>query len=338
MRASWKVVPAFAVLGLAAVSAAAALAAPDSVEYKFKKPPIHAQGAQGMADFLGKPVIIDFWGTRCPPCVGTAVPASIKMQRELGDDVQVIFAESQGANLEKVEAFAWRQKWFGTNAIWTNEHPTQVEGNTLPKFALLGIDGKVLLTGNPIEKEKQIEELVAAEIKKAKEPPAGTPAKLHDAWKSFVKGSIGAAIAECDKLAAGAGADAALAESAKSLRALMVERTNVRVTRAKWLLDNGFVDEGNDKLAALGKAVKGCKDFDEAIAEQMTRVLLPDEAFKREMEAAKALAAIETKMRKDKPFDDANVKALAKLGEKFAGTKSGERAAHLSSLAAVKLD
>src|SRR6185436_9660110 len=123
-----------------------------------------------------------------------------KMQEELGDDLQVIFVESQGADRNVYEAFAWKMKWMGNNAMWTEERPVPVEGDTIPKFALLGSDGTVLLTGNPLEKEKQIKELVAEEIEKGKAAPAGTPKALSKAWSTFIKGDVAGALAECDKL------------------------------------------------------------------------------------------------------------------------------------------
>jgi hypothetical protein len=36
----------------------------DSTSYKFEKPPVNSMGVQSMADLRGKPVLIDFWGTR----------------------------------------------------------------------------------------------------------------------------------------------------------------------------------------------------------------------------------------------------------------------------------
>ena len=48
-----------------AVSAAPAAQASDSpVEYQFRAPPVNALGVAGLADLRGKPVLIDFWGTR----------------------------------------------------------------------------------------------------------------------------------------------------------------------------------------------------------------------------------------------------------------------------------
>ena len=89
------------------------------------------------------------------------MPASIKLQQQYGDDLQVLFVESQGASPEMAEAFAWRRRWMGTQAMWTTEAPLRVEGNTLPKFALLDTEGRLLLEGNPLGMKKQIEEAIA---------------------------------------------------------------------------------------------------------------------------------------------------------------------------------
>jgi hypothetical protein len=260
------------------------------------------------------------------------VPASLELQRQYPNDLQVLFVESQGADSATAEAFAWRQKWMDTAAMWTDEPPLQVEGNTLPKFALLDNEGQLLLSGNPLDMKKQIEEAIAAEIKKAKSPPQGTPAKLAKAWATFAKGEIGAAVAACDQLGA---TDATLADAAKTLRAEMIARTEARVARGQWLIDNGFVEEGNNLLTSLGKTVKGCADLDDKIATQLARVLLPSKEFAAEGQASKDLASLLKKIR-EKPFEDGNVKSLGKLAEKHKGTKAGERAAHMVELAKIK--
>jgi len=36
----------------------------EKVEYTFRSPVLGAMGASSMSEFLGKPVLIDFWGTR----------------------------------------------------------------------------------------------------------------------------------------------------------------------------------------------------------------------------------------------------------------------------------
>jgi hypothetical protein len=260
------------------------------------------------------------------------VPASLKLQAEYGSDLAVLFVESQGAEADMAEAFAWRKKWMGTEAMWTTERPLEVEGNMLPKFALLDGEGKLLLSGNPLAMKKQIEEAIAAQVKQSKAAPAGTPEKLAKAWATFVKGDVTAALASVDAL----GTDASLREPAEALRKELLARTQTRIARARWLVDNGCVTEATSLLAALGKSVKGSGELEKAVQDELGRLAKPDPTLATEIEAAKALAAVEQKMLKDKPFEDANIKALGKVAEKHPGTKAGERAARLARLAKLE--
>lgn len=258
------------------------------------------------------------------------MPASLKLQAELGDDLAVLFVECQGADDDKVEAFAWRQKWMGTAAMWTTERPFQVEGSGLPKFALLDTEGRLLLSGNPLAMKKQIEEAIAAEIKKAKAPPSGTPPALGKAWSTFLKGDVAAALEACDQLATDD-----FPEEARTLRNEMVARTEARLARAQWLGDNGQASEALALLEGLAKDVKGAFELEPRVANELARLRAPERAA--EVEASKALAALRQKMAKDKPFDDASVRALTKLAEKHAGTKAAERAARLARLADLEV-
>ena len=115
------------------------------------------------------------------------MPASIELQEHYGDDLQVIFVESQGASEEKAIGFAYGRKWMGNQAMWTRERPVQVPGRGLPKFALLSAEGELLLQGNPLSMKKKIEQAIDGEIKKAKSAPSGTPKSLSKAWKAFGK-------------------------------------------------------------------------------------------------------------------------------------------------------
>jgi hypothetical protein len=260
------------------------------------------------------------------------VPASIKLQQEYGDDLQVLFVEVQGADQETAEAFAWRQKWMGTRAMWTTERPLEVPGEGIPKFALLDTEGKLLLNGNPLDMKKKIEEAIADQVKKGKTAPTGTPGALAKTWARFVKGDVTGALAECDKL----GTDAALAEAARALKAEMVARTERKIERGQWLASNGYVGEASELFAGLGKSVKGSSELEGKVASELTHLQTPDKALAGEVEASKALAALQQKMIKDKPFEDGNVKALQKLAETHVGTKAAERAARLAKLASIE--
>jgi hypothetical protein len=47
-----------------ALLASAFGAAGDGKNYSFQTPPANAMGTRSLADLRGKPVLIDFWGTR----------------------------------------------------------------------------------------------------------------------------------------------------------------------------------------------------------------------------------------------------------------------------------
>jgi hypothetical protein len=249
------------------------------------------------------------------------------LAEEYGDALQVIFVECQGATRDQFEAFVWKQKWMGpANAMWTEERPFQTLGNGLPETALLGIDGKILLQGYPGNFGKKLEEMLAAEIKKSKDAPAGTAAPLKKAWTSFAKGEIAAALAECDKLGT---------DEAKAAREEFAARTNARVARAKWLIENGFLVEAEKHLDRLAKDVKGAPELESLVNAEVTR--MNDPALAAERDAGKAVSALFGQIAKKKPFDAPNVQKAESLAEKHAGTKSAERAARFAALSKVRV-
>lgn len=51
-------------LALLAVAPHARAGVGDKVDTKFRTAPVNAMGITGFADLRGKPVLVDFWGTR----------------------------------------------------------------------------------------------------------------------------------------------------------------------------------------------------------------------------------------------------------------------------------
>ena len=253
------------------------------------------------------------------------MPASIKLQEKYGDDVQVIFVESQAHTREDYESFAWRSKWMGNNAIWTDERPIPTVGTGLPETALIGVDGKVIMQGNPGNFGKKFEAAVEAEVKKSKSPPEGTPDALKPAWTAYLKGDVSAALAECDKVASDGG---------KALHEQFLSATKHQIARVKWLVDNGYLSDADKLAGELAKGVKGTADLEKDVAAQITRMAAPDMAA--EKEAEKAVANFVKEIAKKKPFDPANVKKAESLDKKYPGTKAGGRAAHIAELSKVK--
>jgi hypothetical protein len=246
------------------------------------------------------------------------VPASIKLLEEYGDDLAVVFIESQGTSPEKTAQFIMKQRWMGSSAMWTNERPFSTGSKGLPSFALLSADGKVLAKGNHMTSRDK--DLIAAEVKAAKNAPEGTPKALSKAWKNFNKGKIAKAIEEAQKVGA---KKPELAEDATLAATEFETRVHARLDRVTWLLENGYPVEAKSQLSALMKQLKGADDLLGVAAEIEGR--FEDDSMKLEFEAAGALNRTLDKLladgRDDKLFDK-----VTKLAEKYSGTKVAERA------------
>ncbi|MFN0007478.1 MAG: hypothetical protein ACKVXR_06175 [Planctomycetota bacterium] len=255
------------------------------------------------------------------------MPASTKLQEKYGEDVQVIFVECQNTPKDTWEAFAWKMKWMGNRSMWTTERPIPTVGKGLPEVALIGVDGEVVLQGYPGDFGKKFDEAVEGEIKKSKEPPAGTPKELKKAWQLFHKGDVAGALAECEKV----GGDDALKAKDE-----FVARTTARVGRAKWLIDGGHITSAEKLLEALEKGVKADAELAPKVAEQKTRLASAELA--QEREADKAFSAFVADVAKKKPFEEANVKRAQQIATKHKGTKAAVRAERFVTLSKVKLE
>jgi len=59
-----------AMVGVAALGASLSVVGPsplgegEACTYRFQEAPVHALGIQSLTELRGKPVLIDFWGTR----------------------------------------------------------------------------------------------------------------------------------------------------------------------------------------------------------------------------------------------------------------------------------
>ena len=245
------------------------------------------------------------------------------MAAEYGDDLQIIFVESQGHSSEEAEAFAWDHKWMGTSAMWTTEAPFRTGSKGIPNFALLSNEGEVLLMGNPLSMGKQIEEAIDAEIKKANAIPEDTPKSLKKAWKAFVKGDYGKAVAEARKVEAKGGADG---EEATAAIDVFIERVEDELGRANWMIENGYLVEAQKFMKDLSKRTKGIAE----VAEESTEIgaKLDSDDLKAELTAAQALSKLIDKLAEG-GYDDKLIKKLEKFVKKNEATKAAKRAQHL---------
>ncbi len=129
----------------------------------------------------GKVVLLDFWGTWCPPCV-SAVPSLRELSRDMRGEpfvlVSVAVEEEDGPVKQFVKRYQmdWPQVW-DRNAAFAR----QAGISRFPTYILLDHDGKVLNTvvgtSRGIEKSlrAQVETAVhAAKTAKKAGPPSGT--------------------------------------------------------------------------------------------------------------------------------------------------------------------
>jgi len=254
------------------------------------------------------------------------VPQSVKMQNELGDDLQVIFVESQNHTIEEAEQLALQKKWFSDRAIWTTERPFEFGDGGLPHTVLLGNDGQVLYNGSP---SSAVDELVAEQIKLAKKGPKGLSPACAKAWQDFEKGSWAAAIKSLDAVQQGPEMDAA-----KKLSASLSARAAAKVSYLAWLIDNSEIERADKLALQYAKAVTGDEKLEAKVKDLTAKLASPEIATERE--ASKALGKVEARIAKDgldSKSTPAIVKALNGVSEKFPNTVAAKRAGHLAKLA-----
>lgn len=255
------------------------------------------------------------------------MPASIKLQERYGDDLTVLFVESQGATRDKAEAFAMARRWLGTNAMWTTERPVQSPGRTLPSFVLLSASGETLLSGNPLSQHGAIEEAIEAEIRRAKDAPLGTPSALKKAWKLFAKGELADAVAEAERVAASKPEDA---PAARASIERFLDRAKREVRCLEHMVAEGAFVAALERSEDLAGRLAG---LEPARAVTAVRERLASDELAGELAADRALTAVEARIAEKGPRN--YVKDLERIATKHAGTKAAERAEHLARLASL---
>ena len=257
------------------------------------------------------------------------MPASIKLQEEYGDKVQVVFVSVGSDSPDQVQAFALKKKWLGGRAMWTSEPPFETGMKTIPSTVLVSSAGEVLFVDNPVE--SKIKDLIDEDLKSQEKGPKDVPDPVRKAYAEFAKDSWGKALLDAQAVidkpptkdgdAAVAAAKAALEEFKKSI--------DTRFARVDACVADGLFDRATDELAAIGKAVKGDAELTKRHADAVAKV--NGDELKAERDAAAALSKLEKKLYSNGPEDN-SAKQLEAFADKYSGTKAGDRARHLASL------
>jgi hypothetical protein len=321
-------------VALAALTPSSQEATGEVVNFTFLMAPVNARGIESLADFAGRPVLIDYWSMTGESSALVVVPAVMRLVEKHGDAIGVIMSDSravkageQFAKFDEMERFVWNQGWMGNGVLWTLERPVQIppESN-LPYYVLLDIEGRVIARGNPTDDHERIDELIDEQLKAAARVPKDTPKELEKAWKEFLAGKWAKGIELARAASESTGAGAAPAEQ---LVLTFESRIEAKVARLERLLEGGGVAEATVWLADLENKARGV----EVVAERLTKLreTLESEATKKEGEAEAALSNVLRKCYDD-GIDEKAAKLLAKLAETHTGTKAGERASRLSQL------
>ncbi len=304
----------------------------DVPSYTFSSAPRNGVLVRSLEDLRGRPALFEFWGTRCPGCVQNAVPFALKLQETWGEDLQVVLVEVQGAGADEAARFALRQRWFGGRSLWTSETPFWPGGNMLPTSALLGNQGQVLWKGNPLTQSREIERLVAEQVRLRRAPPESAPEALRPAWSEYLRGNVGRAVQLAAELERRASAEPAALELLRNGLVTLRRAIDARFAQVAALAEAGFLDEADARIDDLRAGSKDDPTL-RARIEQIQSAWSGD-AARTEREAARQLSRLLSRYF-ESGGDPALARELVQFAERYAGTRAAARAKDWSRLAAT---
>lgn len=315
----------------------------DRAAFRFRSPPLNACGVASLDDLRGKPVVVVYWGREtwgADQYVGDV----LAWQKQWGDDLAIVFVESQGASELQVEAMVFGRGWTGNRAMWTTEPLVNTGLIGIPIFALLSNEGELLLKsvagmagmGLLPRKMEAYEDAIAHQVELRRKGPEGCPPSVAKAYKLFSKGDVAKAL----ELAAALAESPTGKEPEKERQAAEVAamefrfRLEQRLTRAEWLFEHGYLVELREELGALDEELESQSDLKERVAKVAAR--LDSEEFLRERKGAEELEKVLKKIR-GKGTNKKTPRSLKKIIRKYPNTMAARRAEHLTVLALMKI-
>jgi len=95
-----------------------------------------------LAQFRGKPVLLNFWATWCPPCI-QEMPSLVALQKQLGDKV-IILAVSEDDDANAYQQFI-RDHNITLLTVRDTRHSNELYGTfKFPETFVIDKDGKIV--------------------------------------------------------------------------------------------------------------------------------------------------------------------------------------------------
>lgn len=282
------------------------------------------KGETSIRALRGEVVFVEFWGVKCPPCVAL-IPHVQKLKDQYGDRGLHIFAfEAQGHTPDQIKQLLASKGHKDYPVAAGGAQGYQTNGG-IPHAWLIGVDGKVIWEGNP--GGGTVDRLIEQEIAKVRFPGLGRSdfdKAVSKAVQKYMAKDLGGARKEAQKVLD----NARSTDEAKADATYLIERVAELGRKQLELAQQNEADR--DYLAAmeiygyLAKTFKGEAEAQQA-GERLD-ALKKDDTAKREIDAAKKLAALMGQL-KGRPAAErrAHLERFA-ADEKHAGTRAAEQA------------
>ena len=113
-----------------------------------------------LADYRGRPLVVNFWASWCPSCVAELSEAIVPIQAQFGEDVAWLGVNLQDERPEALDLIEETGVKFDLAADPTGDFYTEFGGFSMPFTAFIAADGVIVEGHNGALTEGQLEDLI----------------------------------------------------------------------------------------------------------------------------------------------------------------------------------
>jgi hypothetical protein len=259
------------------------------------------------------------------------VPHAFKLVKEHGKSGLVVILNESQATKSTDDLVGFMIQNFTKYGSWEPfitraDDPFPSGSNGIPHAALIGVDGRLLMIGNPNGWGKKLDEAMADEFKKIKDGWGKSPEAKKARAQMFGKNLLGEAAATL------AAAEGKVKEEAKAdfeeAKTDLDAKYAAMKTAVKTLMEAGRFADAQAAATKLQKSVKGKADWEAEVAAIVAEFAKPE--VEKELKLDKALAAIVKSIGDKRPTED-HEKKFKDLAKKNDGTKVAARATEMAA-------